>query len=381
MESPDLQVKGNGANILLVVIMSITCINILLIYKVLFEARRRAHGYNRAKHLVVILQACGDIFVALFPLIIRYQGLVDNPPMVDVVCWHRILAHTFLFHLMPFVHATGIILLTAESFLFWGQYGIHPTFLSHGSWFSRQNFLASLIPWVLGALAVFPLVLVGFDFDFCTVADYSMPRIASFYWITIILPGVVAFMTSYAYMVIPGLNKSYHAQLSFASFTDHPSAHSSDCFENDLPTYNEACQTNKEKVDIMKASRANFGISNGGKHREEFREYGKPLADYSLPERDELLRTEDGNRTQNSLLQAEDISSKICWEKRSRFIAAFIFCVCSMPCAVLDLIILSGNSENMGPKTAQIATGLESLYRLHVLRSLISPLVWINEYS
>ena len=247
---------------------------------------------------------------------------------------------------------------------------------------SQPNSLDSRCPHSL-----FPLILVGFDFDLCAAADYSMPRIEHLFWMSIFLPGLLAIVTSCAYMLSSKSKENLVSKPLHTSFSNHAAAYSIHKFEGNLPTYNEAIQARKDDMklilDKFDCNRLNVNenisdstivISQLSENSNGCRDYA--LGHYSLQERDELLKTEDGNRT----LQAEDISSKICWEKRSRFVAAFISCVCSMPCAVLALIFLSDNSENMWPKTTQIATGLESLYRLHVLRSLISPLLWINEY-
>ena len=388
MDTSQGQSRDNAANILLLVIISIFCINLLLIYKVIAEARRKTRGSNRAKHLVLIFQALGDISLGVFPLGTLLHSLLDNAPIEDSVCWHRILAHTYLFHFIPFVHATGIIVLTRESFVFWWRQGLEPPSQLNGVWCSRQSLTAGLFPWLLGALTVAPLVLLGFDFDECDLSNYSLQRIESFYWLSIILPGIVAFIAACAYW-LSSLPRA--SQISKTSLASHPRI--STCqFENDSPTDNETVlsgldnmKRNLNNIDYNghKLSKQASDLSNAkphyGDHRKGCQEFVNLLADFNLDEKDVLIR-KDEYETSYTLTQAEEVLMKIVWEKRSRAAAAILFLVCSMPRAVMDLMSFAGDSVIIPSESALISV-VEFLYRLHVLRSLLSPLVWLKEYS
>ncbi|KAK3704214.1 hypothetical protein RRG08_066845 [Elysia crispata] len=388
MADPETDNKGSGANILLIVIISIVGTNVLMIYKVLVQAREKVRGPSRAKHLILILQASGDILVGVFPLNIRLQGFLGNNAMEDIDCWQRIFAHTFLFHLMPFVHATGIIVLVAESLLFWGRQGVYSAAHSAGrSWFSLRYLLASLVPWGLGLLVVLPLVLVGFDFETCSVMDYSIPRIQSFYWITIILPGILAVVAAWAFSISSLSRASQWAQPSCALiFGGSPTAPPY-AFDGHLPSYSEAIHTRTEKnKDTVKYD----GYTTSGFPKElqdsssvvpNFPVDTKSCSGYSkhLEAWDDPLICDD-SYIEVPPTNTRDVQSTIWWEKWSRLGAAILFCACSMPYAIMDLIIVSSSSGE-GWSDSGHSTGLDALYRLQVLRSLISPLVWINEYN
>ena len=392
MSNSEVDNNSNGANILLIVIISIICINLLMIYEILFGAKKKAYG-SRAKHLILILQGIGDICIGLFPLNIRLQGMIDNPSMENIVCWQRILAHTFLFYLMPFVHATGNIVLIAESFLFWGRHGVHPSPCPERNWFTLRYLLASLIPWGLGVLTVIPLVLVGFDFKTCSVQDYSSPRLQSFYWVTIVLPGVLAVIAACAYMLSSLSTSSQLLNSTNSSLTHHSSAHSRCYSENHLPSYSEALQTSADNMytslDIIGCIKPNmsekfYDFFNANEHfchyRTGYTERGKLLNDGSIQGSDKIFVEGEG---QGGILHGtvENIQSTIRWEKWNRVAVVILFCICSMPSAILDIIFLSKCPDGSWPDFTQLSSGIEALYRLHVLRSLISPIVWINEYS
>ncbi|GFS24308.1 hypothetical protein ElyMa_005154700 [Elysia marginata] len=369
MGNAEMESDGNGANILLIVIISIVCINLLMIYKLIAEARKNVCSTNRGKHLILLFQAIGDIFIGLFPLNIRLQGLLHGSSMENVACWQRILAHTFLFHLMPFIHATGIILLTAESFLFWRQLGLHPARQPGRSWFSSRYLLASCLPWALGISVVAPLILIGFDFETCSVQSYSLQRIESIYWVSIILPGLFAIVAVCVYKLSSMPISSQISQASSTSLSKSISGDASFLFESSSKNGTDSA--------IARSQNMYYDYSKGCS------ECGTPYADYYTlqKEDDEPLIDHSENEIIFSFIHDEDLSSTIAWEKWNRIAAAVLFCICSMPSAILDLTFLGGSPGSSWPESVRVSTGIEALYRLHVLRSLISPLVWINEYS
>ncbi|RUS75937.1 hypothetical protein EGW08_016302 [Elysia chlorotica] len=361
--------NGNGANTLLIVIISIVCINILMIYEIVVAARKRAYGSSRAKHLILISQGIGDICIGLFPLNLRLQAMLDNPPMEDIACWQRILANTYMFHLMPFIHATGIIVLIAESYIFWRRGGVKSSSFPDRRWYSLRYLLAGTLPWGLGVLIVIPLVIVGFDLELCSVQNYPALRLQSFYFVSIVLPGALAIISAVVYS-LSSVGKSTKTSLSISS---------SPClYDNDLPTYSDALQasTYSQKIPMDKADISDELYVSNAKlqvydYRTSCKECGRGLIDSTLQEL-------GGQISHNSV---EDVKSTIIWEKRSRLAAAALFCVCSIPSAILDIMFLSSSSEDAWPVSVKVTSGIETMYRLHVLRSLISPLVWINEYS
>ena len=81
-----------------------------------------------------------------------------------------------------------------------------------------------------------------------------------------------------------------------------------------------------------------------GDHRKRWQEFVKLLAQFKLDAKYVLVRY-DGYESSNTLTQAEAVSMKIVWEKRSRAAAAILFLVCSMPRAVMDLMSFSSDSD------------------------------------
>ncbi|GFN82415.1 hypothetical protein PoB_000892100 [Plakobranchus ocellatus] len=394
MANTDTEDKDNGSNILLIVIISIVCINHLLVYKVFLEARKKTRFSSRAKHLIVILQAYGDICLALFPLALRLKGMMRNPPMMSIFCWKRVLAYTYLFHLLPFVHASGVIVLIAESFLFWRR-GTENVQESMGQrWYSLKFQLVSVIPWILGLLLVLPLILAGFDFKTCSAEDYSLERIESFYWITIILPGSFALLCAFAYASIkaPLFSQSSNANTEdkTGNFTDQVFLSNFDPKQNIAYGCSKTLKVNQVGCKECGRPLQDEFLSEGPKVPERLTYWvNNNLASNTASEVSRsYTNMDDGDElligteiyTPESLTIV-DTTPVVKREKWTRLAAAILFCVFSMPCAIMDLTYILSQKDSLWPDSIQMETSMEILYRLHVLRSLISPLLWLNEYS
>lgn len=382
--SPEVENDNDGANILLIVIISIICINVLLIYKIVIEARKKTNSSNRSKHMIILFQAVCDILVGLFPLNIRLHGLQDDAAMENTSCWKRILAHTYLFHLMPFIHATGIVLLVAESALFWRRQGRQPGYQPEKNWCSVKNILVSSLPLALGVLAVGPLVLTGFDYKTCSVESYSLSRFQSFYWVSIIVPGFLAVVSACVYR----LSSRSSVNVSYRSPEDSKLIIlSRDTSRPFIKGFSVQSDANDMKTDLHHAEKIS-GFSLARYHCSDGKlgcpECGKPFTSYSVQEADDEPLLDHGEHGETlSVSPQTDVPSVIGFEKWNRLAAAVLFCACAMPSTVLDLMYLTAeaNGDSSFPETIRVTRGIEALYRLHVLRSLISPLLWVNEYS
>ncbi|RUS82970.1 hypothetical protein EGW08_009255 [Elysia chlorotica] len=386
MAIPMLGSTLSGANILLIVILSILFTNAVMIYKVLGHARKKVWSSNRAKHVILILQGVGDILVGLFPLNIRYQSFLGTLSLGDIACWQRVFAHTFLFHVMPLVHAAGILLLVVESALFWRRGGRHS---SGRRWCSPRYLAAAFTPWALGLLVAVPLVLLGFDFHTCSVKAYSLPVIQSFYWVTIICPGILALVAACAFSTssLQRADKLDDEHFSYAFISGDPCASPSSVIKSGLPPCRESVHTKPEET--LKTPEMEAGVPKpqfAGKIQNyasyHLSKFWKTSNKYSqnLEDNTDLVLLDGRSRGVVSAWTLTDGQPTLRWEKWTRLAAAALFCACSVPYAAMDLTLLYCGPGCEWSSGGQ-ASGVDILYRLLVLRSLISPLVWIHEYN
>ncbi|GFS27957.1 hypothetical protein ElyMa_005321200 [Elysia marginata] len=341
------------------------------------NARKKSHGSRQAKHNVLVLQAFADILIGLSPFNQRFHDVFESSSRKKLACWQGILGHIYVFYLTPFIHAASMILLTAESYLFWRTQGQY----SHGqpqrTWLSQRYLFAGILPWCSGVLIILPLVLIGFDFNNCSVQNYSLFRVQSFHWVSVILPGILAFLTASTYLMSPmPLEKQLFGSPRTSLSDDSPTIEPA-CLAYGLPKYRKSVHTNPA---ITKVTFEN--VDNTSKNASQANMSDSNFTNCTIRDSDEMFTSVDGHGRSGFPSHTEQLPTTAL-EKRTRLIAAILFCACSMPTSILDLMSLSDSSDSGSIHvldSSQVPGVNQFLYRFHILRSLFSSLVWAKEY-
>lgn len=161
----------------IVFIVCISLINILLINKIAFK---KGCLYS-PRNLTIISLAVGDIFLALYSLVIKTRILFDGVYLgCRLMVTHRLYAN----YLIHFVYGVGLIVLAVELMT-----RRKHRFITRTPAAFFKAVLCSAIPWVFGVVVVLPLTLVGFDWQTC---NNGQDRRLSKFCVSIIFPAGLA---------------------------------------------------------------------------------------------------------------------------------------------------------------------------------------------
>lgn len=159
--------------------------NSLLILKI---SRNRGYIYHR-RNLILMSLATGDIFLALFPLIVyarRHFG-------VDHSCGIVNAEQVYLHFLIHFVYGAGLITLAMELVVRYnGPMETGPTAKN-----IVKSLVFSVVPWILGLTVVLPLTKSSFPLtDTCEFISTIWIKIVLI--ISVLLPACMAFIVCIA---------------------------------------------------------------------------------------------------------------------------------------------------------------------------------------
>ncbi|CAG5118068.1 unnamed protein product [Candidula unifasciata] len=149
----DLVAFNDGNKSLIVCfIITILLANFYLIYVTV----RKGGFFYRAKSLTMISMAIGDIFLALFPLIVLARGIFEGPEL-SLPCSTTRASTVYLKFLIHFVYGFGLITLAVEL--------VHRYKTQQKQEKTTRNIIQSVIysavPWLLGLIVVLPLTLAN----------------------------------------------------------------------------------------------------------------------------------------------------------------------------------------------------------------------------
>ncbi|BFZ13251.1 hypothetical protein BsWGS_16290 [Bradybaena similaris] len=170
-----LNTADEGLSIVFIVCISV--INILLITKLAFKKE----CIYSPRNLTMISLAIGDIFLAMFCLVIKTRVLFDR---VYLGCGLMVTYLLYTYYLIHFVYGVGLTVLAVELMTRHRRRLVSRTpadFL--------KTVLCSAIPWVFGLVVILPLTLVGFDWQTCNDGqDRSLAKLC----VSIIFPAAIS---------------------------------------------------------------------------------------------------------------------------------------------------------------------------------------------
>ncbi|CAG5118067.1 unnamed protein product [Candidula unifasciata] len=153
MSDFDIVAFSDGTKGLIVCfIITILLANFYLIYVTV----RKGGFFYRAKSLTMISMAIGDIFLALFPLIVLARAIFEGPEL-SLPCSTTRASTVYLKFLIHFVYGFGLITLAVEL--------VHRYKTQQKQEKTTRNIIQSVIysavPWLLGLIVVLPVTLAN----------------------------------------------------------------------------------------------------------------------------------------------------------------------------------------------------------------------------
>ncbi|XP_005103697.1 uncharacterized protein LOC101856675 [Aplysia californica] len=177
----DIEALSDATKALAVIfILGILASNIFLLFKFLRKGRLLQ---SQRKFLVMTL-AGGDIFLALFSLVILARRAFEN--VFYISCNTDVVSSMYAECFLPFVYGVGIIVLC-------GELGFRKKLRSLIPSPYVSSILVAAVPWIAGLILILPLYLAGFDYVSCSYGDsLTADRARAIFVFGIVLPSALA---------------------------------------------------------------------------------------------------------------------------------------------------------------------------------------------
>lgn len=305
-------------------IVCISVINILLIIKTAFKKGFIYYPWS----LTIISLALGDIFLALYSLVVYCIALFEAE---SYSCRLSVSFLVYIYFLIHCVYGVGMIVLAVEMVI------------RHKRRFLIRRkpteiliaLICSLIPWIVGLGVVIPLTLVGTDWETCTQV-LTLERNMARYYGSVIIPAGLAVIVCIVASCIPSTPRGV-------------------IYESNTQTTGEvAIKTNASAEFPMNSTKTKYVMSNqsdkSGVHNE-------PV--YHIP---------DGEQEQPIIVHTGR-------EKIVLVLTSIIFFLCVVPNAAFTIHLLLGIPEDLSVFVYSVLT--QAFYWLSIFRSLITPLIWL----
>ncbi|XP_059176854.1 uncharacterized protein LOC131956436 isoform X1 [Physella acuta] len=173
--------------LLIIFIIVITISNGALVIKIM----RRKHFLYSPKYLLLISLAVGDIFLALFALVIQAKIMFQMHELGLDGCRIGMYSNVYENYLLNFVYGIGLVVLSAE--LVYRRRSNRPRTTTHFDLI--HSFLISSVPWFLGLIIVLPLAMAGQDPDMCRLS-FTLERTNAQIVVSMVLPACLALVTA-----------------------------------------------------------------------------------------------------------------------------------------------------------------------------------------
>ncbi|XP_059176863.1 uncharacterized protein LOC131956442 [Physella acuta] len=163
----------------------------------IFRIWLQKHFFYSAKYLLLVSLSIGDIFLALYSLVISTRIWFQDFSKGELTCTLWITAGVYQTHLINFVHGTGLVVLSAEY--------IHRCKSNSQRTKTPTDILRGLaiscVPWILGLVIILPLSLAGKDLETCD-DQFTISRQQAEGIVSTILPAVIALVTAICVLCI-----------------------------------------------------------------------------------------------------------------------------------------------------------------------------------
>uniref|UniRef100_A0A2C9L2F1 G-protein coupled receptors family 1 profile domain-containing protein n=1 Tax=Biomphalaria glabrata TaxID=6526 RepID=A0A2C9L2F1_BIOGL len=148
---------------------------------------RKPMFYQKVKLMMIISLAIGDIFFALFPLVVQARLLFEDDKSF-MTCRLSTNTTTYMSFLIHFVYGLGLVVLAAEVFLRNRIQSIHD---------NRYKIVtavaASSVPWILGLIIILPLCMSNVDYESYCINSQSLE---SMFGVSVFLPVSLSIVVS-----------------------------------------------------------------------------------------------------------------------------------------------------------------------------------------
>ncbi|KAK3722356.1 hypothetical protein RRG08_041959 [Elysia crispata] len=195
MDTIDYDAREIAWKVLIVTTIVLTLLwNAALLYKIVRAAGGVAAiltGQRGPRHQTFVSLIIGDVFVALFTMVIRARVLFEND--TSLTCRSFVLADFYFQFIMPFVYGVGLVVLAVEGMMFRRRARAAHSSQSPGALVSLA---ISSVPWIFGIIIALPLTIAGADLDKCQV-NFTLSRLRAILYVCQLLPVAMAiFFTS-----------------------------------------------------------------------------------------------------------------------------------------------------------------------------------------
>ncbi|CAG5118069.1 unnamed protein product [Candidula unifasciata] len=328
-------------------IICICIINILLIIKTAFK---NWFLYS-PKYVTIISLALGDIFLALYSLVIYCRIVFES---INLGCRLMVSYYVYLYWVIHSVYGIGLIVLAVELVIRYKQrFVIKKTCSS-----ILIAVTCGMIPWIVGLAVVLPVTLVGFDWDTCR-QDIESDRVLARHYASVIIPAGLAVIVCIVVCCIPLTPRAimYGTETHTRGMVIHTN-NAPSVIPVNVTTVNSANPYQTDKSGSWNNSFVNTATSNSTTSHHVS---GEPRAFVPVPDYD----------------QAEPIVVGAGREKIVLLITAILFFLCVVPLAAWNMYILLGNV--LTDLSLFAITFLSQAFLwLSVFRSLITPLIWLG---
>ncbi|BFZ13252.1 hypothetical protein BsWGS_16291 [Bradybaena similaris] len=304
-------------------IICISVINILLVIKTAFKK-----GFIYCpRSLTIISLALGDIFLALYGLVIYCVVLFEA---VSYSCRLLLSFWVYVYFILHCVYGVGLIVLAVEMVIRHKRRSLirrKPTEIVIA-------LICSLIPWIVGLGVVIPLTLVGTDWESCTQVLTPERSLARYYG-SVIIPAGLAVIVCVVASCIPSTPREviYESNTQTGEETNKTNAYGG------FPT------NSTTTVHVMSSQNDTFGVQNGSVNQISHGEQEQPLVVHTGREKIVLVLT------------------------------SIVFFLCVVPNAAFTIHLLIGIPEDLTVFVYSVM--VQGFYWLSVFRSLITPLIWL----
>ncbi|XP_059176852.1 uncharacterized protein LOC131956435 [Physella acuta] len=182
----DAYIKTTKALYIIFIILIVLCNGALI-----FRIWSQKQFFYSAKYLLLVSLSIGDIFLALYSLVILTRLWFHDFSIGEATCSLLLTAVVYQAYLINFVHGIGLVVLSAEY--------IHRFRFNRQRTKTQTDILRGLaiscVPWILGLVIILPLLMVGVDLETCDELD-NMSRLQAAGIVSTIVPAVIALVTA-----------------------------------------------------------------------------------------------------------------------------------------------------------------------------------------
>lgn len=184
MSEIDHDALSTATKALSVIFIVLICTaNAILIYII----ARTARFMYSPKFLILISLAIGDIFFALFSLVVNARVTFED---VRLPFGTTLTATYYQMFYISFVYGVGLIIMAVEIIL---RHKRVTPFLKRYQ--IVEAFAFSALPWLLLLVIILPLTLVGVDWETHEVKATTQ-RVKAMYWVSVLVPAILAVVIS-----------------------------------------------------------------------------------------------------------------------------------------------------------------------------------------